>query len=436
MKQNNPKSAPTTPRVVIIGAGFGGLNAAKALRRAPVQITLIDRYNYHLFQPLLYQVATAGLSPADISMPVRQVFSRQQNCQVLMGEVVAVDRQAQCVKTRRKTIPYDYLVIATGARHAYFGHDEWQSHAPGLKDLDDATTIRKKILLAFEQAELSEDPQERQRLMNFCVIGGGPTGVEMAGAVAELANHTLSQDFRHIDPTTATITLLEGGDRLLTAFPEKLSEKARLQLINLGVEVCLNSLVTRCDEQGVTMADGSHIPTQNIIWAAGVKASPAAEWLGVVPDRAGRVTVSGDLSLPDAPNVWIIGDTAHVVDAKGRAVPGVAPAAKQMGKYVGRSIKRAIKQQVPPKPFKYKNYGNMATIGRKAAVADFGFMRFSGLFAWWLWGGAHVFFLIGFRNRLSVMMNWAWHYFSFKRGARLITGQHEEQKNTNPPGDS
>ena len=433
MKQVNPSS---TPRVVIIGAGFGGLNAAKALRRAAVQITLIDRYNYHLFQPLLYQVATAGLSPADISMPVRQVFSRQHNCQVLMGEVVAVDRQQQLVKTRRKTIPYDYLIIATGARHAYFGHDEWQAHAPGLKDLDDATTIRKKILLAFEQAELSDDPEERRRLMNFCVIGGGPTGVEMAGAVAELANHTLSKDFRHIDPTTAAITLLEGGDRLLTSFPEQLSEKARLQLVELGVEVRLNSLVTRCDEHGVTIADGSHIPTQNIIWAAGVKASPAAEWLGVPADRAGRVKVSGHLSLPESPNVFVIGDTAQVVDAKNNPVPGVAPAAKQMGKYVGRVIKRSIKQQSAPQPFRYKDYGNLATIGRKAAVADFGFMRLSGLPAWWLWGGAHVFFLIGFRNRLSVMMNWAWHYFSFKRGARLITGQDDEQKNPKQFGDS
>ncbi len=412
-------------QVVIIGAGFGGLNAAKALKKADVQVTIIDQYNYHLFQPLLYQVATAGLSPADISVPVRQVLSRQKNCQVLMGKVTAVDLSQQVVQTKTKKIPFDYLVVATGARHSYFGHDDWQTHAPGLKDLDDATTIRKKILLAFEQAELCQDAIERKRLMTFCVIGGGPTGVEMAGAIAELANKTLTEDFRHIDPSTAQVILLEAGDRLLAAFPPKLSEKALSQLQKLGVEVRLNFMVTDCDVHGVKAAD-TEISANNIIWAAGVKASAASQWLGVESDRAGRVLVEPDLSLTDHPNVFVIGDTAQVLDANEVAVPGVAPAAKQMGKYVSKVIKKTLDKKTKPKPFKYKNYGNMATIGRKAAVADLGFIKLSGLMAWLLWGGAHVFFLIGFKNRLSVMMNWAWHYFSFKRGARIITGNEDK----------
>ncbi len=413
-----------TTQVVIIGAGFGGLNAAKALNKVDVQVTIIDQYNYHLFQPLLYQVATAGLSPADISVPVRQVLSRQKNCQVLMGKVTAVDLDQQMVQTKTKQIPFDYLIVATGARHSYFGHDDWQAYAPGLKDLDDATTIRKKILLAFEQAELCQDENERKRLMTFCVIGGGPTGVEMAGAIAELANKTLKEDFRHIDPSTAQVVLLEAGDRLLAAFPPKLSEKALSQLEKLGVEVRLNFLVTGCDAHGVKTAE-TEIAATNIIWAAGVKASAASQWLEVEADRAGRVLVEPDLSLTNHPNVFVIGDTAHVVDANDVTVPGVAPAAKQMGKYVGNLISRAEKGKAKPKPFIYRNYGNMATIGRKAAVADLGFIKLSGLVAWMLWGGAHVFFLIGFKNRMSVMMNWAWHYFSFKRGARIITGNEE-----------
>ncbi len=422
----NQKTLEDKVNVVIIGAGFGGLNAAKALRKAAVQVTLIDQYNYHLFQPLLYQVATAGLSPADISVPIRQVLSRQKNCQVLMGQVQGVDLEKQQVTTRTKTIPFDYLIVATGARHAYFGHDEWEQHAPGLKNLDDATAIRKKILVAFEQAELCQDESMKQQLMTFCVIGGGPTGVEMAGAIAELANKTLHEDFRHIDPSTARIILLEGGDRLLSAFPEKSSAKAFSQLEKLGVEVRLNHVVNGCDAEKVSFIEHPDILTHNIIWAAGVKASLASQWLGADADRSGRVKVEAHLNIPDHERVFVIGDTAHLVDANDRTVPGVAPAAKQMGKYVGKLISKAVKNKTKPKPFKYKNYGNLATIGRKAAVADFGFMQLSGLMAWLLWGGAHVFFLIGFRNRLSVMMNWAWHYFSFKRGARIITGDSKQ----------
>ncbi len=417
-------------QVVIIGAGFGGLNAAKALRRTDVNVTVIDQFNYHLFQPLLYQVATAGLSPADISVPVRQVLSQQQNCQVLLGQVKDVNVKDQLIKTDAKVIFYDYLVVATGATHSYFGYDEWQPFAPGLKNLDDATTIRRKILLAFEQAELSEDPIERQKLMTFCVIGGGPTGVEMAGSIAELAKKTLSKDFRNIDPNSARIVLLEAGDRLLSLFPPRLSAKALKQLEHLGVEVKLNHPVTQCDTNGVSFADKSSIMSENIIWAAGVKASAAGQWLAAECDRAGRVLVNQDLSLPGYSNVFVIGDTAAVTDAKGRAVPGVAPAAKQMGKYVAKVIHRKLKNKSIPKAFTYRNYGNLATIGRKAAVADFGFLKISGLLAWLLWGGAHVFFLIGFRNRLSVMMNWAWHYFSFSRGARIITG-HDNQEPRN-----
>jgi NADH dehydrogenase len=413
-------------KIVIIGAGFGGLNAAKAFRKSDVSVTIIDQYNYHLFQPLLYQVATAGLSPADISVPIRQVVSKQKNCNVLMATVQDIDLKNKNVITGSQKIPFDYLIVATGAKHSYFGNDDWQQFAPGLKNLDDATEIRRKILQSFEQAEITNDEEKRQQLMTFCVIGGGPTGVELAGAIAELAKKTLAKDFRNIDPSTARIILLEAGGLILNAFPEKLSIKASKQLAKLGVEVKTKHLVNDCNDQGVLFDNYPAIHSKNIIWAAGVKASSAHQWLGVTGDRAGRVPVNGDLSLPDSTCVYVIGDTALNIDKQGNPVPGVAPAAKQMGKYVANLIVNKIHNKPKPADFKYKDYGNLATIGRKAAVADFGKFTLCGFPAWFMWSFAHVMFLIGFRNRLSVMMNWAWHYFSFSRGARLITGKKKK----------
>ncbi len=413
----------TKTKVVIIGAGFGGLNAAKSLRKHNVSVTIIDQYNYHLFQPLLYQVATAGLSPADISVPIRHVLSKQKNCQVLMATVNDIDLDNKIVITDSQNIPFDYLIVATGAKHSYFGHDDWQQFAPGLKNLDDATAIRRKILSSFEQAEMAQDNEQRKQLMTFCIIGGGPTGVEMAGAIAELAKKSLAKDFKNINPSESKIILLEGGDRILNSFPEKLSLKAKKQLKRLGVEVKTNSMVVDCNKEGVHIKNEPVILCDNIIWAAGVKASSANQWLGVNGDKFGRVKVNGDLSLPNNENIYVIGDTALSLDENGNSVPGVAPAAKQMGKYVAKTITNKILNKKPQKDFKYKDYGNLATIGRKSAVADFGKFTLSGFSAWFMWSFAHVMFLIGFRNRMSVMLNWAWHYFSFNRGARLITGK-------------
>lgn len=415
-------------KIVIIGAGFGGLNAAKALNNKSTSVTIIDQYNYHLFQPLLYQVATAGLSPADISVPIRHVLSKQKNCNVLMATVKNIELEKKQVIADTQNIPYDYLIVATGAKHSYFGHNDWQQFAPGLKNLDDATSIRRQILQAFEQAEIVKDKEKRKELMTFCVIGGGPTGVELAGAIAELAKKTLAKDFRNIDPNTARIILLEAGERILSAFPEKLSLKACKQLVKLGVEVKTKHMVNACTDQGVCFNKQPSIKSVNIIWAAGVKASSANQWLGVKGDQAGRVTVKTDLSLPENEFVYVIGDTALSIDKQGKTIPGVAPAAKQMGKYVAKVIDHKINNKTKPKDFSYKDYGNLATIGRKAAVADFGKFTLSGFPAWFMWSFAHVFFLIGFRNRLIVMMNWAWHYFSFSRGARLITGKVRKVK--------
>ena len=410
-------------KIVIIGAGFGGLNAAKSLKKSNVSVTIIDQFNYHLFQPLLYQVATAGLSPADISVPIRQVLSKQKNCKVLMATVNGINLENNTVITDAQNIPFDYLIVATGAKHSYFGNDNWQDDAPGLKNLDDATQIRRKILTSFEQAEMTQDLEKRKELMTFCIIGGGPTGVEMSGAIAELAKKTLAKDFKNINPSESNIILLEGGDRILSAFPEKLSKNATKQLSKLGVEVKTNSMVVDCNDQGLKLNNEQKIICDNIIWAAGVKASSANQWLGVKGDKFGRVEVNGDLSLPNNENIYVIGDTALLIDKNGKAVPGVAPAAKQMGKYVAKAIRNKIGSKKPQKDFKYKDYGNLATIGRKSAVADFGKFTLSGFFAWFMWSFAHVMFLIGFRNRLTVMLNWAWHYFSFNRGARLITGK-------------
>ncbi|QEX17474.1 NADH dehydrogenase [Hypericibacter terrae] len=412
-------------RVVILGAGFGGLSAAKTLAKAPVDVTVIDRRNYHLFQPLLYQVATAGLSPSDVAAPIRAILRGQSNARVLLGRVQAVDRQNRIVLlSDGRRVPFDSLIVATGARHAYFGHDEWEPVAPGLKKIEDAIDIRRRILLAFEKAEMATDDATRQRLLTFAVIGAGPTGVELVGAIAELARMAVAADFRDIDPRQARILLVEAADRALTSFPERLSAKAKTQLEDLGVELLLGAKVTRCDDAGIEIEDGAgrrFIPAATVLWAAGVQASPAAKWLGVDGDRAGRVPVTPQLHLPDDPNLFVIGDTALVRGADGKPLPGVAPVAKQEGEYVARRIRSTLAGK-SIKPFAYRNYGNLATIGRKAAVADFGWIRLSGTIAWLLWGIVHIFFLIGFRNRIFVLLSWLWAYFSFHRGSRLITG--------------
>jgi NADH:ubiquinone reductase (H+-translocating) len=407
-------------RVVIIGAGFGGLSAAKALADAPVDLIVIDRFNYHLFQPLLYQVATAGLSPADIAAPIRGVLRRQANATVILADAEGVDLVAKTVHAEDRRVPYDLLVIATGAKHGYFGHDDWAKFAPGLKQIDDATFLRRRILLAFEKAEIETDPRERERLLSFVLVGGGPTGVEMAGAIAELARMALSADFRSIDPRATRVTLIESGPRLLAAFHPELSEAARRSLEMLGVRVRLGKPATRCDENGVEV-DGERIDARTIIWAAGVMASPAGQWLGVETDRAGRVKVNPDLSVPGHPEIFVLGDTAHVAGVDGRPLPGVAPVAKQQGVYLARLIKTRLKGGDLP-PFCYRDFGSLATIGRKRAVVQMGGFRVTGFVAWLIWSTAHIYFLIGFRNRLIVALNWGWNYLTFGRGARLITG--------------
>ena len=410
-----------TPRVVIIGAGFGGLSAAKKLAKAPAQITVIDKRNYHLFQPLLYQVATAALSPADIAMPIRAILSRQKNATVLMAKVKGIDTARREVLLPDRRVPYDHLIVATGARHAYFGHDEWEPFAPGLKKIEDATELRRRLLLSLERAEMAEDDGSRRRFMTFVVIGGGPTGVEMAGAIAELAKMAVARDFRRIDPRDARILLIEAGSRILNSFPPKLSEKARRALEKLGVEVRTGTPVTRCDKDGVQLGE-ERIESDCMVWAAGVAASPAAKWLGAERDKAGRVVVGPDLTLPGHPEIFVIGDTATAKDATGKPLPGVAPVAKQQGEYAARAILARIAGKPSPGPFRYRNLGNLATIGRKAAVADFGWTQLSGRIAWLLWGLVHIFFLIGFRNRIAVLLDWLYAYVTFQRGARLITG--------------
>ena len=414
------------PRVVIIGAGFGGINAAMGLRRADVDVTVIDRRNYHLFQPLLYQVATAGLSPAQVATPIRTILRRQRNATVLMEKVEDIDRVVRLVITPTRRIPYDYLVIATGAQHAYFGHDNWEHIAPGLKTVGDATEIRARILTAFEKAEVTDDPAARTKLLTFVIVGGGPTGVELAGAIVELARKAIVCDFRQIDASTARVILIEAGPRLLPTFPEDLSASAKGQLERLGVEVRLGQAVTQCDANGVTLADGEAIGSACLLWAAGVTASRAARWLEAEADRTGRVVVNSNLSLSQYPEVFVIGDTALVEGKDGDQIPGVAAAAKQMGKYVAGVIKAQLAGK-PIKPFRYKNYGNLATIGRKAAVVDFGWIRLSGFPAWLLWTFAHLWFLAGVRNRIIVFVDLAWSYFTFDRGARLITGQRSSR---------
>jgi NADH:ubiquinone reductase (H+-translocating) len=406
-------------RVVIVGAGFGGLSAAKRFANSPFDVTVVDRHNYHLFQPLLYQVATAGLSPADIASPIRGILRHQRNAEVLLAKVSGLDLSNKEVIAEGRRIPFDYLIIATGAEHAYFGHD-WASYAPGLKTIDDATYLRRRILLAFERAESVKDAAERRRLLNFVVVGGGPTGVEIAGAIAELARRALASDFRSIDPRCARIILIEAAPRLLTPFDPTLSAAARRSLEQLGVEVRLSAGVTDCDCSGVSIGD-ERIETRTIVWAAGVKASPAAEWLAADSDRAGRVLVRADLSVPGQPDIFVIGDAAAAIGADGKPLPGVAPVAKQQGQYVA-DLLIARTQGRTLRSFRYRDFGSMATIGRKRAVAQFAAVKLSGVTAWLLWSLAHIYFLIGFRNRLTVALNWAWSYATFQRGTRLITG--------------
>jgi NADH:ubiquinone reductase (H+-translocating) len=412
MPQSNPK-------VVILGAGFGGLEATKTLGRAPVEITLIDRQNYHCFQPLLYQVATAALSPADIAWPIRHILRQQKNATVFMTEVNGIDAKARVVNTKAGLFSFDFLVIATGARNSYFGYDRWAELAPGLKRIEDATRIRRNILSAFEQAELARDDAERKRLLTFVIIGGGPTGVEMAGAIAEVARQTLARDFRRIDPRTARIVLIEAGPRLLPTFSEKHSSYAHDTLAAMGVDVMASSPVRQCDERGVDLA-GGRIEAASVIWAAGVMASPAAQWLLAEHDRSGRVVVRPDLSVRGVNDIFVIGDTASVTDASGRPAPGLASAAKQMGKYVGKLIAARVAGQSLP-AFRYRHEGSLATIGRRAAVVELGHVQLRGFVGWMFWSAVHIYFLIGLRNRFVVAITWLWSYVTFKRGARLIT---------------
>ncbi|QXH43071.1 NAD(P)/FAD-dependent oxidoreductase [Pseudomonas sessilinigenes] len=414
------KTTDKRHHVVVVGAGFGGLDVVNGFSGADVDITIIDRRNYHLFQPLLYQVAGASLSTSEIAWPIRHLFRNRQNVQTLMAEVQGVDADArQVILDNGSTVGYDTLVLATGATHAYFGRDEWEPHAPGLKTLEDATTIRGRILGAFEQAERSTNPAERTALQTFVIIGGGPTGVELAGTIAELAKDTLARDFRSIDPRTTRVVLIEAGTRLLPVFPEKLSEYTRRALEKLGVEVALGAPVTDCSSEGVIVA-GKQLAARTIVWAAGVQASPAARWLNAESDRAGRVLVTPDLSVPRRPEIFVIGDTAASAMPNGKYVPGIAPAAKQQGKYVANLVKRRLKGKSVDEPFKYKHQGNLATIGRSLAVIDMGRIRLRGAIAWWIWKLAHIYFLIGVRNRLSVALSWVWNHSVGYRGSRLI----------------
>ena len=410
------------PRVVIVGAGFGGLETARKLVRSLVDVTVIDRHNYHLFQPLLYQVATAALSPADIAAPIRVILRHQQNATVLLDEVIGIDAAARRVETRFGAAQtYDYLVLATGSQYTYFGHNDWPRLAPGLKSIDDATMIRRRVLLAFEEAESATDPALRQRLLTFILVGGGPTGVEMAGALAELAHATLSRDFRHINPHTAHILLVEAGPRVLSGFPEKLADFARRSLERMGVEVLRDTPIEAIDAHGV-LAGGKRIEAANVIWCAGVEASPVARWLGAPAGKGGRIKVTPDLSAPDRPEIFVIGDAAFVTGPGGEPLPGLAPVAKQQGQYVEELIARQVRGEQPLPPFRYRDEGALATIGRHSAIADLGWIRLTGWVAWVLWGVVHIFFLIGFRNRMAVFLNWIWAWLTYGRGARLITG--------------
>jgi NADH dehydrogenase len=424
--ENTPEEKP---QVVIVGGGFGGLEAAKKLAGQDVCVIVIDRTNYHLFQPLLYQVATAALSPADIAAPVRAILSKWNNMEVILAEVESVDIEAKKIKTTDLEIPYDFLILATGARHSYFGHNEWEKLAPGLKSLEDAIELRRRLLMAFEYAEKITDDAARKAAMTFVIIGGGPTGVEMAGAIAEIARYTLAKDFRHIDPSQARVILIEGEPRLLASFPEDLSASARKQLVDLGVEVRTSVCATNLTETGLQMGD-EFIPCRVKIWAAGNNASFVGKTLGVPIDRVGRVMVNDDLTIPRHPEVQVIGDLANFSHQTGQPLPGVSPVAMQQGRHAAKNILRMIKQREPQR-FRYWDKGSMATIGRNKAVADLNFVHLSGLPAWFVWLFVHIIFLVGFRNRLAVLFQWGWAYFTFNAGARLITRNFQSE--TRPP---
>lgn len=415
-----PISDNTEPHVVIIGGGFAGLNLARSLRRAPVRITLIDRQNHHLFQPLLYQVATAALSAPEIAEPIRDVLRKQQNATVLLGEVTQIDAEAQCVYVGEMEFQYDYLYVAAGASHSYFGNDHWEAHAPGLKTLGDALDIRGRMILAYERAERRESAHERAQDLTFVVVGAGPTGVELAGALAEIARYTMTRNFRNFDPKDARVLLIEGGDRVLSAYDSELSERARLQLEDLGVEVMLGALVTDIRPDGVWLGD-EFIATSTVLWAAGVKASPIGALLDAERDRAGRVIVQQDLTLERHPTISVLGDLAAVSDGQGGTVPGLAPAAIQMGKYAAKRLRNLLKGK-EVEPFTYNNKGQMATIGRRRAIAETKSLKFSGTIAWLAWAVIHIYFLVGFRNRILVARDWIWHYMTRRRGARILYG--------------
>lgn len=416
------------PHLVIIGGGFAGLWATRALAKARIRITLVDRRNHHLFQPLLYQVATAGLSAPDIAAPLRHILGDQRNVEVRLGEVTAIDKDSrQITLADGSHLGYDTLMLCTGATHAYFGHDEWAADAPGLKTLDDAIALRRKLLLAFERAEAEPDPARKAAWLSFAVVGGGPTGVELAGTLAEIARHTLRNEFRHIDPASAKVRLVEAGPRVLSTFPEVLSLKARRQLEKLGVEVLTGTPVSDINSDGFQLGD-QFVPARTVVWAAGVAASPLARTLDVPLDRAGRVPVQPDLTLDGHPEIFVAGDLAALSQADGRPVPGVAPAAKQMGKHVAAIIRARLENKPAPGPFKYQDFGNLATIGRMAAIVHLGRLQLSGVLAWWFWLAAHVFFLIGFRNRVVVLLNWAVAYWSYQRSARIIFGDDREDR--------
>ncbi|HYM03079.1 MAG TPA: NAD(P)/FAD-dependent oxidoreductase [Stellaceae bacterium] len=416
------RDSPRRPRIVVVGAGFGGLEAARGLAEAPVDVILIDRHNYHLFQSLLYQVATAALSPADIAAPIRHILREQKNATMLLDEVTGVDAPRKIVTTRNGgEIGFDHLVLATGSVYSYFGHADWPALAPGLKTIDDATRIRRNVLLAFERAEMAPDEAVRQRLLTFVLVGAGPTGVEMAGALAELAHAALAADFRRINPQEARIVLVEAGPHVLSGFPAKLVAFAEKSLRRMGVELWLNAPLEAIDAEGVVTKSG-RIPSATVIWCAGVQATPAAQWLGAPTGKGGTAKVAPDLSVPGHPEVFVIGDAAFVVNEAGKPLPGVAPVAKQQGRYVGELIRRRVAGEPPPKPFRYRDEGALATIGRSSAIADLPYLTLTGWPAWVLWSIVHIYFLIDFRNRMAVFVNWAWAWLTYARGARLITG--------------
>ncbi len=425
---------PARPHLVVIGGGFAGLWATRALADAALDITVIDRANHHLFQPLLYQVATAGLSAPDIAAPLRHILRDQANARVLMAEVSGIDTVTrQVTLSHGATLSYDQLLVASGATHAYFGHDAWAAHAPGLKTLDDALLIRRRLLLAFERAEAATSAAEQQACLHFAVVGGGPTGVELAGTLAEIARHTLRQEFRRIDPRQAQVRLIEAGPAVLSSFPPRLQARTLAQLQALGVQVLCGTPVADITSEGYRLGP-DWVPCRTVLWAAGVAASSLGALLGGEQDRAGRVCVNPDLTLPGHPEVFVAGDLAALQQANGRPVPGVAPAAKQMGRYVADTVRARLRGKAGlAKPFVYADYGNLATIGRMAAVVDLRGWQFSGLLAWWFWLAAHVFFLIGFRNRLSVLMNWAWAYWTYQRGARIVLGHTARDGDVQPP---